>query len=162
MNHRFTITCRSQRACTKKSWEKALDRGLNSCGWPENNLYGKENPLHDYRVCQQGNHHTVQIPWENRRLKFAKTLWKCARTFYGLVQQKLKKSAWSKTDGKTRNSSWPKVTTHLSNMAVLLLWVSEWVIWLSCILPDEDQTIGRDSKKKKKRKQEAREMLKAI
>lgn len=73
-----------------------------------------------------------------------------------------KKSAWSKTDGKTRNSSWPKVTTHLSNMAVLLLWVSEWVIWLSCILPDEDQTIGRDSKKKKKRKQEAREMLKAI
>lgn len=86
----------------------------------------------------------------------------CGRTFYGLVQQKWKKSAWSKTDGKTRNSSWPKVTTHLSNMAVLLLWVSEWVIWLSCILPDEDQTIGRDSKKKKKRKQEAREMLKAI
>lgn len=65
---------------------------------------------------------------------------------------KMKKISLSKTDGKTRNSSWPKVTTRLSNMAVLLLWASEWVIWLSCILPDEDQTIGRDSKKKKKKK----------
>lgn len=101
-------------------------------------------------------------PLRKQKVEVCKNIVEMCKNILWTGATKMKKISLSKTDGKTRNSSWPKVTTHLSNMAVLLLWVSEWVIWLSCILPDEDQTIGRDSKKKKKRKQEARETLKAI
>lgn len=90
-------------------------------------------------------------PLRKQKVEVCKNIVEMCKNILWTGAKKMKKISQSKTDGKTRNSSWPKVTTHLSNMAVLLLWVSEWVIWLSCILPDEDQTIGRDSKKKKKK-----------